>query len=111
MAFMEYFQTKCPACQTKLKPRALGKPKPFSGAPVSAGQCPACKAPLQWLRSWSKAVVIGVFGVLLISLFSFVLSMVAEGRGLSIGGILGISLAMGFMSSKALAVAKTPPPS
>ena len=109
MDFLEYFQVKCPACKTKLKPRALGNPKVFSSEPTSAGPCAACKAPLQWVRSWTKAMVFFVFGLMCVTLFTIIFSMVFQRASINTGGIVGISLAMGFMSSKALAVAQTPP--
>jgi len=109
MALADYFQTQCPACKTKLQPRALGKTKPFQSKPVPAGQCPQCKAQLQWVRSWQLALMTGAAATAGFVVLMLLLSFFREQFRLNLGTLLGLFVAAGFLSSKELAVATKPP--
>jgi|GEM_PF-2528467 len=115
MAFADYFQApKCPACNSKIQnpKKSLAPQKVFSGHPVSAGQCPGCKTDMQWVRSWEKALIMSVVGAIVCALtFSLIGMMRGEdllAKSQVLAQIFGISIAIGFVSSKILSVTKPP---
>jgi hypothetical protein len=107
MPIVDYFQApKCPVCKTKIpkQKNLLASQKIFSSKPVPAGQCHECKADLQWVRSWQKALILSAVGVVLCSLFLYIFSVIKDEGLLKMFHVSGMSIAIGFASSKELSV-------
>jgi len=105
MSLADYFQAppKCPVCKKDYCRPDITVTQVFkllaSSQPVPAGQCHECKADLQFVRSWKKALTMGAFGgVSSIVCFAYI---VLESK-LMIGASIGTAIFMGFVCNKEL---------
>jgi uncharacterized protein (DUF983 family) len=106
VAFLDHFQTKCPVCKQKLKIKAK-----LFGSNVPAGQCHACQAELRWVRSSQKTTIFIICGAIAAVLGLFVSTLIKgtmSPLNQLIGQVLGISLALGYIGGKELAVIQAP---
>lgn len=108
MGFADYFQTRCPACNNKLRVKLLKRPNTFGTKSVPAGQCHECNVDLQWVTSWQKGLVMAVIMAICVALTMLVVAKQFGSRTLPVeqlaGYVVGIFAVTAIFGGKKLAI-------